>query len=350
MSRAKGGVAESGGGTISDRSNYGAKSLLLIGYIALATAVGALLGWVVVRNIEWAVLRDSLSSANIPLIAAAALLVILAAYLRGARWKLLLQNPNISATRLFLIEQAGSALDTLSPVRVLDEIIEVGILALRDKLNLGTIIATLALQRTLEFAATVLLLGGGALLLSPLRPFWPLLAAGVLLGVISLALLFIAGPMLSRIGILARVQLASQFASAVALLRREKRLALIAFLISVAQAALVGAAGWLVAAAMDIPIGVGTMIVITLGITFFSSTVPGLPMSIGTFEFAALWLLGMWGIGNEQAIAFSLVLHAVLFLTPVLVAVFFLPREGLLSIREIRALTRRARAEMAGTH
>ena len=350
MSRAKGGVAESGGETISDKPNYGAKSLLLIGYIALATAVGALLGWVVVKNIEWAVLRDSLSSANIPLIAAAALLVIFAAYLRGVRWKLLLQNPNISATRLFLIEQAGSALDTLSPVRVLDEIIEVGILALRDKLNLGTIIATLALQRTLEFAATVLLLGGGALLLSPLRPFWPLLAAGVLLGVISLALLFIAGPMLSRISILARVQLASQFASAVVLLRREKRLALIAFLISILQAALVGAAGWLVALAMDIPIGVGTMIVITLGITFFSSTVPGLPMSLGTFEFAALWLLGMWSIGNEQAIAFSLVLHAVLFLTPVLVAVFFLPREGLLSIREIRALTRRTRAEMAGTH
>ena len=318
--------------------------------MALASALGGLLGWLALSNIHWDALAASLTSANLALLLAAAGLVLAAAYLRGVRWQLLLQNPKTSAMRLFLVEQAGTALDTLSPLRVLDEIIEVGILALRDKLNLGTILATLALQRTLEFAATVLLLGGGALLLVQLRPFWPLLALGVVLGVICLALLFSAGSLLRRIPILSQTQIAPQFASAIALLRREKRRTLAAFAISVLQAAMIGGAGWLVAVATGIEISAPSMIVITLGITFFSSTVPGLPMSLGTFEFAALTILGFWGIEQEHAIAFSLALHAVLFLPPIAVAAVFLPREGLASIRELRALSNRARARMSEAH
>lgn len=331
---------------VTPSSRYMARGLL-VGYVLIATALGGLLGWLVIKNIHWGLLRDSLYSADVSLVAVAGVLVVAAGYLRGVRWQLLLDDPNVSAMRLFLIEQAGTALDTLSPVRVLDEIVQVGILALRDRLMLGAIIATLALQRVFEFATTVLLLGGGALMLSPLRPFWPLLAAGVLLGILSLLLLFSVGPLLSRIKVLSKVQVVPQFASAVVLLRREKGRALQAFLISLMQAALIGIAGWLVAEATGLDIGLPTMVVITLGITFFSSIVPGLPMSVGTFEFAALTLLGLWGIGKEQAIAFSLVLHVTLFLPPILIAALFLPREGLLSIRELRSLTRRTRAQMS---
>ena len=113
---------------------------------------------------------------------------------------------------------------------------------------------------------------------------------------------------------------------------------------------MIGGAGWLVALATGVEISAPSMIVITLGITFFSSTVPGLPMSLGTFEFAALTILGFWGIGQEHAIAFSLALHAVLFLPPIAVAAVFLPREGLASIRELRALSQRARARMSEAH
>ena len=333
--------------TASQRKSPNTVRLLLIGYVVLATALGGLLGWLVIKNAHWDELRNALFSADVTLIAAAWVLVTLAAYLRGVRWKLLLYNENTGATRLFLIEQTGAALDTLSPVRVLDEVVQVGILALRDKVKLGAILATIALQRTFEFATTVVVLGAGALLLPQLREFLPWIGIGLVLGLLGLIALFSAGPLLSRIKILSNIRIVSQFASAILLLRRHKRRALAAFILSVMQTALIGTVGWLVVLATGLEVDLPAMLVITMAITFFSSTVPGLPMSIGTFEFAAVSILALWGIGREDAIAFSLMLHAVLFLPPILFAVIFLPREGLLSIRELRALSNRTRERMS---
>lgn len=333
--------------------NIGAKkspntvSLLLIGYVVLAAALGGLLGWLVIKNAHWDELRNALFSADMTLIAAAWALVTVAAYLRGVRWKLLLYGESTGATRLFLIEQTGAALDTLSPVRVLDEVVQVGILALRDKVKLGAILATIALQRTFEFATTVVVLGVGALMLPQLREFLPWIGVGFVLGLLGIAAIFSAGPLLSRIKMLSNIQIVSQFASAILLLRRHKRRAFAAFTLSVIQTALIGAGGWLVMLATGLEISLPAMLVITMAITFFSSTVPGLPMSIGTFEFAAVSILALWGIGREDAIAFALMLHATLFLPPILFAVIFLPREGLLSIRELRALSKKTRERMS---
>ncbi len=333
--------------TVSPRRSFPTARLLLIGYVVLSTVLGGMLGWLVIKNIHWHELRDALLSANVTLIAAAWALVIVAAYLRGIRWKLLLPDNNTSATRLFLIEQTGAALDTLSPVRVLDEVVQVGILALRDKVKLGAILATIALQRTFEFSTTVLVLGAGALLLPQLREFLPWIAIGLVLGLAGLIALFSVAPLLSRLKILSNLRIVSQFASAILLLKRHKRRALAAFLLSAIQTALIGTVGWLVVLATGLQVSLLAMIVITLSVTFFSSTVPGLPMSLGTFEFAAVTILALWGIGREDAIAFSLMLHAVLFLPPILFAVVFLPKEGLMSIRELRALSDRTRARMS---
>ena len=333
--------------TVGPRRPFPTARLLLIGYVVLSTVLGGMLGWLAIKNIHWHELRDALLSANVILIAAAWALVIVAAYLRGIRWKLLLPDNNTSATRLFLIEQTGAALDTLSPVRVLDEVVQVGILALRDKVKLGAILATIALQRTFEFSTTVLVLGAGVLLLPQLREFLPWITIGLVLGLAGLIALFSVAPLLSRLKILSNLRIVSQFASAILLLKRRKRRALAAFLLSAIQTALIGTVGWLVILATGLQVSLLAMIVITLSVTFFSSTVPGLPMSLGTFEFAAVTILALWGIGREDAIAFSLMLHAVLFLPPILFAAVFLPKEGLMSIRELRALSDRTRARMS---
>jgi hypothetical protein len=89
------------------------------------------------------------------------------------------------------------------------------------------------------------------------------------------------------------------------------------------------------------------LVVVTLGVMFFSSAVPGLPLALGTFEYAVVTLLGLWDIGREQAIAFSLLLHGILFLPPIFFAIFFLPREGLLSIARIKALATSTRDELS---
>ena len=320
--------------------------VVLIAYGTVTTGVGTVLGWLVVKNVQWGELGASLSSANLALVLVALALYVLAGYLRGLRWRLVLGSGQVTAVRLFLIEQTGTALDTFSPVRVLDELVEIGILVLRDGLKLGTILATLALQRTFEFGTTVLILGVGVLLLEPLRPYWPYFTAGTALGSVSLILLFTVGPALSRVPILSRFEVVPQFASATILLRQDVGRSILAFVISVAQALLIGVAGWLVAQAVHIDLGLHVLIVITLGVLFFSSAVPGLPLALGTFEFAVVNSLALWGIDPEQAVAFSLLLHAVLFLPPIMFAMFFLPREGLLSLGKIKALAVGARGEL----
>lgn len=320
---------------------------MVAAYGALATGVGIALGWLVINNIQWDELGASLSSANVGLILVALALYVLAGYLRGLRWRLVLRNADVTAGRLFLIEQTGTALDTFSPIRVLDELVEIGILVLRDRLKLGTILATLALQRTFEFGTTVLLVGIGVLLLEPLRQYWPYFTVGIVLGSLSLILLFTAGPALRRVPALSKLGVVSQFASAVILLRQDVGRSVLAFVISVAQALLIGLAGWMVAQAVNIDLGIHVLIVITLGVLFFSSAVPGLPLALGTFEFGIVNSLRLWGIDQEQAIAFSLLLHAVLFLPPIFFAMFFLPREGLLSLSKLKALTSSTRTEIS---
>ena len=321
--------------------------IMVIAYGIVATSLGLVLGWLVIKNIQWGELASSLSSANLWLVALALALCLLAGYLRGLRWRLILGKSDVSALRLFLIEQTGTALDTFSPIRVLDELVEIGILVLRDGLKLGTILATLALQRTFEFATTVLIVGFGVLALEPLHPYWPYFAVGTGLGSVSLILLFSVGPALTRIPVLSKMPVVPQFASAVILLRRDVGRSMLAFLISVAQALLIGAAGWLVAQAVNVDLGLHVLVVVTLGVMFFSSAVPGLPLALGTFEYAVVTLLGLWDIGREQAIAFSLLLHGILFLPPIFFTIFFLPREGLLSIARIKALATSTRDELS---
>ena len=116
-----------------------------------------------------------------------------------------------------------------------------GVLALRDKIGLGKILASIALQRTFEFATTVIVLGAGALLLPQLRDFLPWITVGLILGLAGLIALFSVGPLLSRIRLLSNLRIVSQFASAIILLRHHKRRSLAAFALSVVQTTLIGA-------------------------------------------------------------------------------------------------------------
>ncbi|MCI0438586.1 MAG: flippase-like domain-containing protein [Chloroflexi bacterium] len=322
---------------------------LIVGYAAIAVTLGLLLGWFALNSASFGELGSALANANIALIFLAWLAVTGAGYLRGVRWRLILVNPRTTAVRLFLVEQTGTALDTFSPIRVLDEIVEIGILTVRDGIEFGRVVATLAAQRTFEFATTIVLLGTGTLLLPQFRSFWPYLLAGFAFGALSIVLLFSVGPIVDRVPLLKKIPIAPQFASAVDLMKTDRRRSLLAFSISIEQAALIGVSGWLIARATGIEIGILSMITISLGIMFFSSTVPGLPMALGTFEFATVSLLGLWDVPPHRALAFAVLFRAILFVPPIFFALFFLSREGLLSVKEIKAIAAQGRQRPRGS-
>ena len=108
--------------------------------------------------------------------------------------------------------------------------------------------------------------------------------------------------------------------------------------------------GLILARGLGIDISFGEAMVTVLGAIFFSTALPGLPGAVGTFEFATVSLLALWGVPKELALTFAFILHLLLFLPPTIIAAFVLPREGLHSVGAIRnMMERRRQVRRAGT-
>ncbi len=317
--------------------------LALGGLALLAVGLGLFLGALAIRDLAWTDTGHLLASLNPLLMLSALVLVLAAGYLRAIRWKVLLDPEAVSVSRLYLIEQTGTAMDTFSLVHLLDEVVETGILVGRDHVPTGKVLATLAMQRTLEFGTIVLVLGGVAIALEPLSGLRPYLAGGVASGIASLLLLFTVGPALIRFPVLGRLSVTRQFANAALLLRGDWRRTSVAFVLSVAQSVLTGAAGWLLGIGLGVPLGGLDMLAVTLGVLFFGSTVPGLPLALGTYEFAAVSLFALWDRSAAEAVSFTILLRANVYLPPLIMAAVFLSREGILSLRGLMALVQEAR-------
>ena len=311
---------------------------LLLLYLTGTMAFGGFLGWLVVKNIFWSELIGVFLEANFGLVLTSLILVLGASWLRAFRWSILLSDDQTTSTRLLLVEQTGTALDSFSPVRVLDEVIEIGLLVLRYKIPLAQVLATMALQRTFEFLVTISVLGIGVLTIDSLEPFALLVAVGVGFGICSLFLLFSIGPVLANMPMLRDITIVQQFGSAVLFLRQSRRRSLYAFMLTILQAGMIAMAGWIIGVSIGLRLPLIEAAVVTIAILFFSSTVPGLPMAIGTFEWFAMQILILLGASPHHAIAFSVILHIVVFGPPILIALFFLSKEGLLSSRKILAL------------
>ena len=316
------------------------KILTLAGLTVFGLAVGVALGVVAIHDLAWADTGDLLGELDPLLVSGAVALTIAAGYLRGLRWKILLDPERITAARLYLIEQTGTALDTFSAVHVLDEVVETAILTKRDRIPVGKVLATLAMQRTLEFGATVLILGVLAITFDPLRDIRAQMVVAAVAGIVSVALLFTVGPNLVRVPFINRFGVTAGFAESTVTMRRRWQRSVIAFVMSVAQLLMVGIAGWMLAEGLDLQISIVEGVAITIGVLLFGSVVPGLPLAFGTYEFAAVSLFELLDRPSAEAVSFTLLLRINIYLIPLIMGAVFLSREGLVSFRSLAAMLR----------
>lgn len=318
------------------------------GGFALGVGLGALLGWLAVRGVDWGRVWDSLDGFSLLVLAAAVLVVLLSTYVRAMRWRVLWTTERVSTFRLFIIENAAVGLNNLSPVRALDEPLEFGILALRDRLPAGSIIATMMMSRIQDLAFTMLFVTVAVVSIPSLLRFTPVIVFTGLFFTGWLVVLLTLDRVIARFPRLRRIALLASFEEAVrGLWSRKPRMAA-AFGLTAAYWLMLGPAGWLLAREAGIAIPFHQVLVVVIGAIFFSTAVPGLPGAIGTFEFAAVSLLDLWGVPKEPALTFTIVLHLVLGLVPVSFTLVVLPREGLRSIgalREVMGRWRQVRRE-----
>ena len=99
---------------------------------------------------------------------------------------------------------------------------------------------------------------------------------------------------------------------------------------------LVGISAWIITLAVSLDISPMTATLVIMGTIFFAIAVPAAPSAIGTFEFAMMQVLEIFGVSREAGFGFAVIAHAVFFLPPTIMSAVFLPHEGLTTAGRLR--------------
>jgi len=251
-----------------------------------------------------------------------------ACVLRAYRWQKLFLTDRISVRRLFLVQHVGLGLNNLVPVRLFSEVAQFTLLRWRYNVSGPAAIATLSIERILDLVVTTTILLAGLTLIPQRGDVLPYVVGAFIVALLSLVLVraFIWAsrrPLLMRIGIL--VQVASSFVD----LAKARRAIISSLLLTLAYWLGVGFAAWILAHGMDLGISPFQATIAILGSLYVATSLPALPAAVGTFEFGVVYVLKLFNIDAEAAFSFALVIHAILFLPPIIVALIYLPTVGL---------------------
>ena len=313
------------------------KTLANVAKITLGLGVSVGFGYLAVRGLEWAEVADSLQGVRLPLVLLAVAFFILASFVRAYRWKLLFVRQRISTLRLSVIQNEGIGLNNLLPIRVASEAMQMTILTLRERIPAPTALATLGMERLIDVVASALILVAAFFLVPEMKSFklyvWG--AIGFALVAILLVRLIAWG---GASGILKRFRFLSELALAVGTLEKQRVRLAASLLASVLYWVMVGITAWIVAEAFDLGISPVTSTLVITGTIFFATAVPAAPSAIGTFEAAVVYVLKVFDVDHAAAFGFAIIVHAVFFLPPTLIAIVGLPMEGVLSRRGVQRL------------
>ena len=295
------------------------------------------LGWLASRGLDWQEVWKALAGLRLYVVVLALLVFLLSNLTRAYRWQLLFYQERISVFRLFMIENIGLGLNNLLPVRIASEAIQFALLTLRDKISRGTALATLCMTRIMDIWASTLLLSIGLFFVPGAGQLARYSAGGFLFSLLLLMLVRFLAWGSQGLPLMERLPLLRAFAASVAQLEQRKARLVASLAVSLSQWLVLGTSGWIVARGMDIPLSLAQATLVILATIFVATSVPAVPGAIGTFEATMVYTMAAFDIDRNLAFPYALVMHALLFLPSTLLAAFLLPREGLGSLREIRA-------------
>ncbi len=288
--------------------------------IVLGLAIGTGIGLAMIRDMDW----GSLSSVfrDFPIRYGLISLAVFSAAtaMRAYRWQVLFIGNRVPIHRLLLVQNVGIGLNSVSPIRIISEATQFLMLTLRYRVRGEEVAATLGIQRVLDFVIAAILLIVGLMVLPSLKGFTPYVIGAVLIAIFSVLAVPVVIWLGSRPGLTHLRLLASTSASLRELARARVRLTW-SFVLTLGYWILLGLSAWVLAYGMGIDISLLVATLLVIGTLTFVSLVPSLPASLGTFEFSIFYLLTTIGVGDGDALGFALVIHAILFMPPILIAI-----------------------------
>ncbi len=305
------------------------------------------LGWLTARGLDWSLVLDIFIDVSLPIITLAVLIFVAASYLRAIRWRALFVNGEVSTNRLFVVQNVGIGINNLIPIRIASEATQLAILSIKDRVRPSVALATLGMERVLDVVASAFIMAVAFLFIPEIRNFGLYVWGALAFAVVCVALVRLLAWSGAEILWVRRLPFLASFTQAVKDLERERLRLAASLAMSIIYWLLVGLTAWIIAISIQLSITPMTATMVIMATIFFATAIPAAPSAIGTFEFAVVYVLDIFGVSHESAFGFAIITHAVFFLPPTLMAVIFLPREGIGSISRLKsALSGRAETTM----
>jgi uncharacterized protein (TIRG00374 family) len=286
--------------------------------LAVAVVLAVVLLYLAFRGIDMAELGKTLTGARLGPLGIAMVLSSAALWLRGVRWRVLLNSGEaLPVGTVFWANSLCYLGNNVLPARM-GEFMRVEALKRRHDISRSYLLATALIERVMDAGVLVLFTSAALLTISGL-PDWLHTASKTFsvlsgLGILTLFLLPHAQAqteqLLIRIPKLSGV--ASRFLDGLRSLHSWSRSGLF-FILTLVIWPLDSYTGVLVAQSigLDLPLQTSMVVLAALGL---SSAIPSTPANVGVFQFVAVNVMKPFGITNSAALAWILLYQAVNFI------------------------------------
>lgn len=319
----------------------------------ISLVVGAGFLYLAFRNVPFDDLKTALAQFNpwylIPAVGVSLLMQIFRAW----RWQLELRPlERIGLGKLWVVVSVAYMCINVLPAR-LGEFVRPWLLSRRSSVTFSNVVGNLVIEKTFDSVCIVFFILLGLTTTADL-PDWVQRGAmvpatiAVVLAVLVLLLYFKGEPFIDRWVIrflpekfgagLARVL--RSFLDGMRILP-DGRLVLAVFLVSIAYWSLPILSSYvaILAFGFDVPVNAALIVFIFIG---FGTALPNAPGMIGTYQYACILALGLFGVAEADALAYGLVVNAIQLATLIGQGLVALPLAGV-TVADFR----RARAELA---
>ncbi len=316
------------------------KSKKLHSYLGIAVSLG-LIGWIA-TILDWDQLGQEFAKVSLWPLIPLTLAVIVQLALRAARWRYLLpESKDLKYSALFDSLMIGNMATFLLPLRA-GEFIRPLVLVRDGRYTFATAFASVIVERFFDLSAVLLTFGLLALSLPSLPPLavdGALALSVIAVGILLFICIGIWWPQVARtitrrgVALLpARmrepiIRFNENLLQAVAVLRSMRNLVMVLlYTTAVWISTYVGFAFglWMFGMPADLLIGTTIGVIVALAVA-----APSAPGFIGVFQTGCIAALALFGISQEFAVAYSVVLHAQQFILVVLLGALCLARQGL---------------------
>ncbi len=291
------------------------------GFAAVAgIVVSVVFGWLAIRGLDFHEVRRAMGRADLAWILAAVVVSVLGVAMRSERWRALFPRESRPAhVPTFWASQIGLLANNVLPLRA-GELVRTLALSRESGLRRTAVLATVGVERVFDLAviAALQLAIASQLPDASVAQRFTLLALAILaVAVVVVAVLAIAparriaGDLLLRLPFLrtrGAVVIDSLRTGLAAL--RDRQLAAVALLWTLASWLVLAVAGWCVLRAFDLHLPWHAAIFLLVAVTF-AQAVPASAGSVGVFELAARSALVAYGVPPAVALSAGIVLHAV---------------------------------------